>query len=96
MKKVIGLGNALTDILMQVEDEDIKALGISKGSMNHISQEEAVHIQHVFSSTRTIQAFTDADRAEKFRLSETTPSECRSIHLASGGGFLLKVIADRN
>ena len=44
----------------------------------------------------TIQAFTDADRAEKFRLSETTPSECRSIHLASGGGFLLKVIADRN
>lgn len=44
----------------------------------------------------TIQAFTDADRAEKFRLSETTPAECRSIHLASGGGFLLKVIADRN
>lgn len=44
----------------------------------------------------TIQAFTDADRAEKFRLSETTPAECRNIHLASGGGFLLKVIADRN
>ena len=44
----------------------------------------------------TIQAFTDADRAEKFRLSETTPAECRNIHLASGGGFLLKVIAARN
>ncbi len=43
----------------------------------------------------TIQAFTDADRAEKFRLSETTPAECRNIHLASGGGFLLKVIAER-
>lgn len=44
----------------------------------------------------TIQAYTDADRAQSFRLSQTTPSECRSIHLASGGGFLLKVIADRN
>jgi alpha-glucosidase len=44
----------------------------------------------------TIQAFTDADRAERFSLKETTPAECRNIHLASGGGFLLKVIADRN
>ena len=44
----------------------------------------------------TIQAFTDADRAEKFSLKETTPDQCRNIHLASGGGFLLKVIADRN
>ncbi len=44
----------------------------------------------------TMQAYTDADKAQSFRLSETTPSECRTIHLASGGGFLLKVIADRN
>jgi alpha-glucosidase len=43
----------------------------------------------------TIMAFTDADEARKFHLSETTPSQCRSIHLASGGGFLLKVIAKR-
>lgn len=52
MKKVLGLGNALTDILMLVTDEDIKALGISKGSMNHISLEQSADLQHNFSSTR--------------------------------------------
>lgn len=52
MKKVLGLGNALTDILMQVSDADIKALGVSKGSMNHITLEQSFDIQHHFSSTR--------------------------------------------
>jgi len=52
MKKVLGLGNALTDILLNVNDEDVKSLGISKGSMNHISFEQALAIQQQFSSIR--------------------------------------------
>lgn len=52
MKKVLGLGNALTDILMQVSDEDITALGFCKGSMNHITLEQSFSIQHQFSSIR--------------------------------------------
>lgn len=43
-----------------------------------------------------IQAYTDASQASGFYLRETRPEECRTIHMASGGGFLLKVIADRN
>lgn len=52
MKKILGLGNALTDILLMVSDEDVKALGISKGSMNFISFEQAMSIQQTFLSTR--------------------------------------------
>lgn len=52
MKKILGLGNALTDILLQVNNEDIQHLGLSKGSMNHITFEQCVSIQQQFSSTR--------------------------------------------
>lgn len=52
MKKVLGLGNALTDILLQVSDEQVKALGIDKGSMNHIDFETCIHIQQQFATTR--------------------------------------------
>jgi len=52
MKKVLGLGNALTDILLQVTDEDIKSLGLSKGSMNLIPFETTLAIQEQFSTIR--------------------------------------------
>lgn len=52
MKKILGLGNALTDILLQVTDADIQSLGLSKGSMNHITFEQCVSIQQQFASTR--------------------------------------------
>lgn len=52
MKKIIGLGNALTDILLQVSDDAIRALGISKGSMNHIDFETCIHVQEMFSTVR--------------------------------------------
>ena len=52
MKKVLALGNALTDILMQVSDEQVQALGLEKGSMNHISFESARYIQEKFSTVR--------------------------------------------
>lgn len=52
MKKVLALGNALTDILMQVSDEQVQSLGLEKGSMNHISLESARYIQEKFSTVR--------------------------------------------
>ena len=52
MKKVLALGNALTDILMQVSDEQVQSLGLVKGSMNHISLESARYIQDKFATVR--------------------------------------------
>ena len=52
MKQVLALGNALTDILMQVSDEQVQSLGLEKGSMNHISFESAHYIQDKFSTVR--------------------------------------------
>lgn len=52
MKKVLGLGNALTDILLQVSDEDVKSLGLEKGSMNHIPFDKAIAIQEQFATVR--------------------------------------------
>jgi sugar/nucleoside kinase (ribokinase family) len=52
MKKVLGLGNALTDILLQVSDDDLRELGFPKGSMNLISMKQAEEIQMRFLSVR--------------------------------------------
>lgn len=52
MKKVLGLGNALTDILYQVSEEDLLALGLPKGSMNLIEMEQAQQIQERFAGVR--------------------------------------------
>lgn len=52
MKKVLGLGNALTDILLQVNEEDLRELGLPKGSMNLISLEQAMLIQQRFLNVR--------------------------------------------
>lgn len=52
MKKVIGLGNALTDILLQVSDDDVKALNLPKGSMNLINFDTALAVQRRFERVR--------------------------------------------
>lgn len=52
MKKILGLGNALTDILLQVSDGDLRELGLPKGSMNLINKEQAEAIQMRFASVR--------------------------------------------
>ena len=52
MKKILGLGNALTDILLQVSEDDLRELGFPKGSMNLISREQAEQIQYRFLSVR--------------------------------------------
>ncbi len=52
MKKVLGLGNALTDVLLQVSEDDLRELGLPKGSMNLISMEQAEQIQFRFAHVR--------------------------------------------
>jgi len=52
MKKILGLGNALTDILLQVSEDDLRELGFPKGSMNLISKDQAEQIQYRFLSVR--------------------------------------------
>lgn len=52
MKKVLGLGNALTDILLQVSEDDLRELGLPKGSMSLITMEQAEKIQMRFASVR--------------------------------------------
>lgn len=52
MKKILGLGNALTDILLQVSDGDLRELGLPKGSMSLITKEQAEAIQVRFASVR--------------------------------------------
>ena len=52
MKKVLGLGNALTDVLLQVSEDDLRELGLPKGSMNLITMEQAECIQMRFASVR--------------------------------------------
>lgn len=52
MKKVLGMGNALTDVLYQIEEHDLLELGLEKGSMNLISMEQARQIQERFATCR--------------------------------------------
>ena len=52
MKKILGIGNALTDMLLQVSEDDLRELGFPKGSMNLITMEQAGQIQMRFASVR--------------------------------------------
>ena len=52
MKKVLGLVNALTDVLLQVSEDSLRELGLPKGSMNLITLEQAEQIQMRFASVR--------------------------------------------
>ena len=52
MRKVLGLGNALTDILLQVSEDDLREIGFPKGSMNLIDMKQAEDLQNRFISVR--------------------------------------------
>lgn len=50
MKKILGLGNALTDILLQIESDTILSqIGLPKGSMQLIDEEKVLEISEIFS-----------------------------------------------
>ena len=52
MKKVLGLGNALTDILLQISEGDLREIGFPKGSMNLINVQQFEQLQTRFASVR--------------------------------------------
>ena len=52
MKRVLGLGNALTDILLQVSEGDLREIGFPKGSMNLINAQQFEQLQARFASVR--------------------------------------------
>ena len=52
MKKILGLGNALTDILLQISEGDLREIGFPKGSMNLINAEQFEQLQTKFASVR--------------------------------------------
>lgn len=52
MKRILGLGNALTDILIQISEGDLREVGFPKGSMNLINAQQFEQLQVRFSSIR--------------------------------------------
>ena len=52
MKRILGLGNALTDILLQVSEGDLREIGFPKGSMNLIDAAQFEQLQARFASVR--------------------------------------------
>ncbi len=57
MKKIIGVGNALVDILVQVDTEKLLAeLGLPKGSMQFTTPEQQIQVETFLASADTIVA----------------------------------------
>jgi sugar/nucleoside kinase (ribokinase family) len=57
MKPVLGLGNALVDILVQMKDDTlIEELNLPKGSMTMIDEEQANHIQEILAEVDSPKA----------------------------------------
>jgi len=57
MKKILGMGNALTDILLQIEnDAIISSLNLMKGGMQLINTERSEEISHAVSQYAKVMA----------------------------------------
>jgi sugar/nucleoside kinase (ribokinase family) len=57
MKKILGMGNALTDILLQIDnDELLKKLNLLKGGMQLINSDKVAQIQGKFNIENAIMA----------------------------------------
>lgn len=50
MKKVLGLGNALTDMLLSVEEKELIELSLPKGSMSLVDYDTALALQNRFAT----------------------------------------------
>ena len=49
MDKIVGIGNALTDILVNIEDDSfLKRLNVNKGGVRFIDKEEFAVLQERF------------------------------------------------
>ena len=59
MKKILGVGTALVDVICQVEDNTISALNLTKGSMTLIEESQ---IQEIRSQILTVPLLPLVDR----------------------------------
>ena len=51
MKKILGMGNALTDILLQIENDDVLfSMNLPKGSMQLVNDEKSQEISHTLNN----------------------------------------------
>lgn len=57
MKKILGMGNALTDILLQIEnDEILLSLNLPKGGMQLVDTERSLEISHAVRDLKRVMA----------------------------------------
>ena len=50
MKKILGVGTALVDIIAQVDEDVITKLGLNKGSMSLIEEKQIPQIREYFNN----------------------------------------------
>ena len=48
MSKIYGFGNALIDIEIQINDDQLASIGIPKGSMQHINKDKKDILLHEY------------------------------------------------
>lgn len=85
MKKVLGFGNALTDILLQINDDDVlKELNLPKGSMQLVGREKQEEIYNYF-----------RDKTRKMIVGGSASNTVNGItRLGGKGGFIGKIGRD--
>ena len=51
MSKIYGFGNALIDIEIQINEDQLSSIGIPKGGMQHISRDEKDYFLKIFKTS---------------------------------------------
>lgn len=85
MERILGIGNALTDVLVILKDDKIlQDMGLPKGGMTHIDEDTYLRIQEFFSKTTT-----------SITVGGSAGNMCRAMaHLGMKSAFIGKVGAD--
>ena len=50
MNRIYGFGNALIDLEIQIQDDELESINIKKGNMRHISENELKTFMDRFSN----------------------------------------------
>ncbi len=85
MRKIIGMGNALTDILLQVDSDDVlKQLSLPKGSMQLVDEQKSKALNSLF-----------ADKNKKMATGGSASNTINGItRLGGEAGFVGKIADD--
>lgn len=98
MDKIIGLGNALVDVLAALNDENkLKEMGLPKGSMTLIDQNKYLTISNFIKTIETKKA-TGGSAGNVIRTAATLGGECGFIGKINNdyfGNFFLESLTNR-